>query len=841
MDPITLVILKCCFKDEFARRWSMERAVKMWSLNAIRRALSSWSTSCTAKLTEIDNWKSGIESAQLRVAKAAKSSMMKAEQAAAETKVKKAQEKLTVASAAVDRAMSELRHARRESQKANSAVLNAEAELLRHVIDASRADLTRSPKGSAKAARAASRVNLERSRAFLMTDDDEPKPHEAPRTAERDGPGKVAAVNAVTAEAAIEPAKVEAVRMAEERSKKFAARAARATAEGKAAKARLQEAKKEVAAMTAAAVAVIEVPPPCETPRRSSASIQAEAAVAHLLYARLADKGSEAGAARAAWASLLVRPALRAWQAFVRKQHRRQQVVSRAAKLMTPQGRAKLAGLIAFKSLSPFWEGATASSLEVRVSTDGFVAANQAKRGQQSVHGSPLPTRGLFCLAFRAAGPRLGLVLGVSDASDTPAEGHSANMSRAWGLHLSNGAVLSVQPGSTATLSNETLLRNVVTVDGGGEPSSAVTVLEVMVDMDRRRLGFGVTGGAMIEVPDLQLPHRVRPWALFWQAGDAVMLEARRRPSRTAATSSAMLPYAQQPLVRALTSSRSDLLGVQLDGTPLTPLRCVADRSLRPPHLGWYALYNNREGQQATVSQPSAPLKPPDTKQLPTLTQCGLYLPIYMYAFDEHGALRTVENERSSPTKPAGMPHASLHQRPTPAPVPVLVTGAASDIQRDGCDDSENRGYSWDRWLPVSPASARTGSEGTQQLPQSVATLPPSAPLPPPSASAPQGTEPQPQQGRLRSSLLAFRARGGGIKGGNSNREMANDSAEALQPALPHSPSNVPHSPRPMMQNYSRPQSPRTSRARPSFHMWDVVKHVTSSYADIHRQMTAKR
>jgi len=162
--------------------------------------------------------------------------------------------------------------------------------------------------------------------------------------------------------------------------------------------------------------------------------------------------------------------------------------------------------------------------------------------------------------------------VGVCDATD-----ESPREARAWGLHLTHGALFTKKRGSTkGELGTQQLVpglavdRKAGLIDGlTGDPladADAVAearatlanpsspaaereaarawlkavheaadhlagrsevVVEVVVDMGGRRVAFGLPGMPLVEAP-VQLPAAVRPWAYFWSVGDTVMLEARQ-------------------------------------------------------------------------------------------------------------------------------------------------------------------------------------------------------------------------------------------------------------------------------------------------------------------------
>ena len=151
------------------------------------------------------------------------------------------------------------------------------------------------------------------------------------------------------------------------------------------------------------------------------------------------------------------------------------------------------------------------------------------------VHGEPLLTTGVFTFAVRVSGVHQGMVVGVCDAAE--AQATSPSQARAWGLHLTHGALYSKKQGSAAKghLSMKQLV-NLRTSegdeendDGTGEAEIGIEI-EIEVDMDRRKIAFCKPGEHFIEAP-VTLSASVRPWALLWNKGVAVLIDARAQGS----------------------------------------------------------------------------------------------------------------------------------------------------------------------------------------------------------------------------------------------------------------------------------------------------------------------
>ena len=117
-----------------------------------------------------------------------------------------------------------------------------------------------------------------------------------------------------------------------------------------------------------------------------------------------------------------------------------------------------------------------------------------------AAQASPVLRAGVYRFAYRLSGSGGGLVLGVCDASKPK---QPADAAWAWGVHLTTGALYTkTGKNSLGTLSTKQLLSEVLEVDAdGGEPVGTVLDIEVEVDMERRRLAFGVADRPMVEAP----------------------------------------------------------------------------------------------------------------------------------------------------------------------------------------------------------------------------------------------------------------------------------------------------------------------------------------------------
>ena len=235
---------------------------------------------------------------------------------------------------------------------------------------------------------------------------------------------------------------------------------------------------------------------------------------------------------------------LNVWRDEVRERKRRMNAIKTALARMTPEGRAKYAGMCAFRGRAPTWTLPTKSQIaamsvppSVAGTKDGFWLVHTAHRARTSTLGMPFIQRGIYRFGFKIVGSAVGLVVGVADATDryptSPLE------PLAWGLHLSHGCLYTKRAGSekgllsTKQLTNQVSTKtakelNPVAEEEEGVPSDGPKVMEVEVevDMDRRRIAFGLSGGPMVRAP-VKLSGCVRPWCFMWEEGDAVMLDAR--------------------------------------------------------------------------------------------------------------------------------------------------------------------------------------------------------------------------------------------------------------------------------------------------------------------------
>ena len=106
---------------------------------------------------------------------------------------------------------------------------------------------------------------------------------------------------------------------------------------------------------------------------------------------------------------------------------------------LTPDMRLKRLGMESFGARSPCWVPLPGGDPAVILDRDAFWARSLRHRAREAIHGDPLLSKGTFRFAVRVSGVHLGMVVGVCDASDPNAA--SPSDARAWGLHLTHGAL----------------------------------------------------------------------------------------------------------------------------------------------------------------------------------------------------------------------------------------------------------------------------------------------------------------------------------------------------------------------------------------------------------------
>jgi len=277
---------------------------------------------------------------------------------------------------------------------------------------------------------------------------------------------------------------------------------------------------------------------------------------------------------------------LNAWAEMARERRRRMAAIKSALKRMSPEGRAMYKGMCAFKAKSPTWTLPTESQIAasgkpapVRGTKDGFWIVHTSHRTRTSTLGEPFISRGVFRFGFKIVGSAVGLVVGVADATDRYPP--HPNEPIAWGLHLSHGALYTKRSSSEkGVLSTKQLVPQVVhnpganddgegaNADAASDLGSQITEVEVEVDMDKRRIAFGLSGAPMVKAP-VKLSGCVRPWAFMWEQGDAVMLDSRPIQGRSSMVTNRV--WHQSPTKKAPVPLRERALPSRDDLPPPSP------------------------------------------------------------------------------------------------------------------------------------------------------------------------------------------------------------------------------------------------------------------------------
>ena len=294
------------------------------------------------------------------------------------------------------------------------------------------------------------------------------------------------------------------------------------------------------------------------------------------------------------------------WFEYAKAMRERKNKVKSALARMTPEGRAMYAGMTGFKSKAAAW----LPGPNRHVSEDGFWVISTLQKERESVYGTPELHHGIYRFGFRINGSGVGLVVGVADATNRLMPAADC---RAWGLHLSHGALYTKRQQSTkGVLSTKQLVPSMAPESPDEDPDAMeafgfvenVMDIEVEVDMDRRRIAFGLPGGPLVEAP-VKLPARVRPWCYLWNDTDSVALDTRAAPSRKAKQARSLVQRARP------------------DAKPPTPLRA--------------------RNEPRTIVQFAGPEIPLRTgPRGPSHAELGDYLPPYAYTD------RTAEDHRAA-------------------------------------------------------------------------------------------------------------------------------------------------------------------------------------------------
>ena len=427
--------------------------------------------------------------------------------------------------------------------------------------------------------------------------------------------------------------------------------------------------------------------------------------------------------------------ALRSWRAFFRwRQHAKKQrklinIIRKAGEAFREFGEPQKVAFDAFKARAAFWDraGSSASAIssrssagggggmghlgglmsawgfgsgrgdpsvtsrgsvdptaEFRLSEDGFWARSLAHRRRQSLVGAPVLKHGgvhggVYGFAFRVVGGGLGMVVGVSDASEPEV---TAAEAKAWGVHLTHGALyVKKKHSDKGTLGTQQLVPGIgadrKAIEGltgdheldetalaearevlADEKSDSIQrwqaatllriasydeskpplVVEVQVDMARRKIAFGLPGQPLVEAP-VTISTAVRPWAFFWSDTDSVMLEA-RKPGRTKGR---VLPAGAKPAAGQPSPTHRSPMKSLLP--PLPPLRARAPDGSVP----YYPLRQDNLATALRATSPrnaTSPRKGSPRVPVEPILDPSQYLPFHMkpnYGSPENAGTGTAE------------------------------------------------------------------------------------------------------------------------------------------------------------------------------------------------------
>ena len=518
---------------------------------------------------------------------------------------------------------------------------------------------------------------------------------------------------------------------------------------------------------------------------------------------------------------------LNAWAEMARERRRRMAAIKSALKRMSPEGRAMYKGMCAFKAKSPTWTLPTESQIAasgkpapVRGTKDGFWIVHTSHRTRTSTLGEPFISRGVFRFGFKIVGSAVGLVVGVADATDRYPP--HPNEPIAWGLHLSHGALYTKRSSSEkGVLSTKQLVPQVVhnpganddgegaNADAASDLGSQITEVEVEVDMDKRRIAFGLSGAPMVKAP-VKLSGCVRPWAFMWEQGDAVMLDSRPIQGR-----SSMVGPLPRTSASARPSSRSHLRVLPLLALPRAHLPWLSRGSpLGLTHSDTQV--TNRVWHQSPTKKAPVPLReralpsrddlpPPSPNKQPTHAATGEYLPAYAYLgagpsgdYGPNGAPRTptVSTPGSTPGKNSSrLPSPSTAIRAAAFSARNAIVAYSPDGRRLRRESSAMSSARANGSPP--PSTVQFGYEEPMR-----ASKPP--PKPRPASPKPRAATYRPPSKARHSPPTATPVTVDGV----------------LVPTTP---------------GRNSPRSPRHGPA--GQHMWDMVRYVSGVYSDTFRQI----
>ena len=356
--------------------------------------------------------------------------------------------------------------------------------------------------------------------------------------------------------------------------------------------------------------------------------------------------------------------ALKVWLSFVRWRNRAKRHKQRCMRLESAAltfiefGDPLRVAFEMLKAKAPYWRD-DGKDTDVSLSLDRFCARSRAHRQRQSLCADPKITSGVYGFAFHVKGSGLGTVVGLLDATDP----HNEEAAQVWGLHLTHGALYTrAANASRGELSGQQLVPGLaadappfpitgdpatdeaamfearaVLEDESSEPYAREAarawlrkvkkeqkkdeiIIEVQVDMDRRKISYGTADRPLVEAP-VTLSHAVRPWCTFWSDQDTCTLLPRpfyeRRVQKRLEHRERIA--AMLPPLRARAADGS---------VPVYPLMKVSLESLEhilPPEVFTAA---------TSALTPRKPITPPDTKRSPEVEEAPPepfnYLPVYL-------------------------------------------------------------------------------------------------------------------------------------------------------------------------------------------------------------------
>lgn len=286
--------------------------------------------------------------------------------------------------------------------------------------------------------------------------------------------------------------------------------------------------------------------------------------------------------------------------------------------------RRKRNGFEGFRKRCPQWVAPSVNPQvpfpSVHLDGDSFWA--RATRNEASyLHGAPFITKGVYTFAVRVSGVYQGMVVGVCDAET---KGITPSDARAWGLHLTHGALYSKKQGGAKGVLSIKQLVDIQTdeqdeEDFDGLSGSEMGIeIEIEVDMDRRRIAFGKPGQPPVEAP-VTLSTCVRPWALLWNSGVSVQIDARLQGSGVA---------------RMQKNGPGHRSGANVKKPAPLPLRAQAQWII-DPITGEKVFFGGgrpREFGSPRRSPRRSPRPGPEQRQKPEQPDESLYLPKFLQA-----------------------------------------------------------------------------------------------------------------------------------------------------------------------------------------------------------------